>query len=76
MYNQCNVFKHLEVIIEVALILVYSLMYLRLAVSELYFGRSGAVNGLVCGVSVPRHFLSDTNILYVINAMATNTWKS
>ena len=31
-------------------------------VSELDFGRSGAVNGLVRGVSVPRHFLNDTNI--------------
>ena len=61
-YNQCNVYKHLEVIIEVSLILFYSLTYLRLCVSELLFWRSRVVNRLVCGVSVSRPFLNDTNI--------------
>ena len=37
------------------------------------FRRSGAVNGLVRRVSVPRHFLNDTNTLYITNAMYTNT---
>ena len=40
-YNQCNVYKHLEVIIVVSLILFYSLTYLRLGVSEQDFGRLG-----------------------------------
>ena len=58
-YNQLNVYKHLEDIIEVLLLLFYSLTYLRFGVSELDFWRFGVVNGLVRGVSVPRHFLND-----------------
>ena len=38
-----------EIIIEVALILFYSLTYLLFGVSELDFWRSGVVNRLVCG---------------------------
>ena len=41
LYNQCNVHKHLEVIIEVSLILFYSLTYLRLGVSEQDLGCFG-----------------------------------
>ena len=33
------------------------------------------VNGLVRGVSVPTHFLNDTNILYISHVMCANTWK-
>ena len=66
----------MEVIFEVPLIYFYSLTLLRYGVSELDFGRSGAVNGLVCGVLVPRHFFNDTNILYITNAMYINTWKT
>ena len=68
--------KPLEVTIEVALILFYSLKYLRLGGSELDFGRSGVVNGLICGVSVSRDFLDDTNILYITHTTCVNTWKS
>ena len=75
-YNQCNVYKHLGDIIEESNINFYSLTFLRFGVSELDFWRSGVVNGLIHGVSVPRHFLNDQNILYIINAMYTNTWKS
>ena len=38
----------LEVTIEVVLILLYSLTFLYFGVSELHFGRSGVVNGLLC----------------------------
>ena len=68
--------KHLEVTIEVALILLHNRTYLRLGVSELEVGRSGVVNGLVCELSVPRHFLNDTDILYINLAMCAITWKS
>ena len=68
--------KHSEVTIEVALILLYSRTYLHLGVSELEFGCSGVVNGLVCEVLVPRHFLNDTNVLFIIYASCTITWKS
>ena len=37
------------------------------------FKRSGAVNGLVRGVSVPRHFLNDTNTLYI--TIRRDIWK-
>ena len=67
--------KHLEVIIEVSLIPLYSVLYLRLGVSEqdlgCFLGKQ-----FVCGLSVPRHFLNDTNILYITNAICANTWKS
>ena len=66
-YVQCDVCKHLEAMIEVALILFYSITYLCFGVSEQDFRRSGVVNWLVRGVSVPRHFLNDTNILHIIN---------
>ena len=56
--------EHLEVIIEVGLILLYSLTYLRLGVSELEFGCSWVVNGLLCEVIVPRHFLNNIDISY------------
>ena len=49
-YNQCNVHKHLEVIIEVSLIQFYIQTFFRFGVSELDFWRSGVVNGLVHGV--------------------------
>ena len=76
LYNPCNVCKHLEVTIEVALILFYSLTYLRLGVSKLDFVRSGVVKDLVYGVWVPRHFLNDTNILHTTHVTYANTWKS
>ena len=57
--------KHLKVTIEVALILFYSLTYLGLGVPELEFGCSWVVNRLICRVSVTRHFLNDTNSLYI-----------
>ena len=64
-------------VIELALIiLLYILTYLRWGVSKSHFGRSGVVNGLVCGVSVPSHFLNDTNILYIIHEMCAISWKS
>ena len=63
-------------IIKIALILFYSLTYLRSSVLELGFWRSGVVNGLLRGVLVPRHFLNDTNILYISHLMFANTWKS
>ena len=75
-YNQWNMCKHLEVIIEMSLILFYGLMFIRFGESELDIRRYMVVNGLICGVSVPRHFLNDTNILYITNAMYTNIWKS
>ena len=64
--------KHLGVTIEVALILLYSLTYLRLGVSELELGRSWVVNRLVREVLVPRHFLNDTNTVYMANVMYKN----
>ena len=54
----------------------YWLTYLCLAVSQPNFGRSGVVNGLICGISVPRHFTKNTNILYITNVVCENTWKS
>ena len=69
-----NVYNYLKVRIEVALIRFYSLMYLRLAVSELYFERSWVVNGLI--VSVPRYFLNGTNTIYITHVTCANTWKS
>ena len=33
-------------------------------------------NRLVLGVSVPRHFLNDTNIFYTSHVMRVNTWKT
>ena len=75
-YISCDVCKHLEDIIEVSLILFYSQTYLCVAVSELNFWRSGVVNGLVCGLSVSRHFLNDTNTLYIYHVMCANTWKT
>ena len=63
-------------VIEVALILFYSLSYLRFGVLELDFRHSGVVNGLVRGVSVSRHFLNEIKNLYITNVMYTNTWKS
>ena len=68
--------KHLEVIIEMSLILFYSLTFIRFGVSELDFRRYMVVNGLIRGVLVPSHFLNNTNILYITNAMYTNIWKS
>ena len=68
--------KHIEVIIEVALILLYSLRYLRFGVSALDYRCSGVGNRLVCGVSVPRHFLNDTNMLHITNKMYINTWTT
>ena len=76
LYIWYDVCKHSEVTLEVAFILFYSLTYLRSGVSEQDFGRSWVVNQLVNGVSVPRHFLNDTNILYVSHVVRTNTWKS
>ena len=70
------IFKHLEVTIDVALILFYSLAYLRLAVSWPDFGCSGVVNRLVCRVSVLRHFPNDINILNITYTMYSHTWKS
>ena len=42
-------------------------------VSELYFGRSGVVNELLRGISVPSHFLNDTNILLRHFSLQTET---
>ena len=74
-FDLCDVCKHMEVTIEVLLILFYILTYLRLGVSKLNFGCSGVVNRLVCIVSVPRHFLNDTNISYITHVMCANTWN-
>ena len=65
-------YKHLEDIYEVAFISVHSQTYLRVAVSEQDFRLSGAINGLVLEVSIPRTFLNDTNLFY----MCANTWKT
>ena len=59
LYIPCNVCTHLEVIIEVVLISIYSQTYLCVVV---YFWLSGLVNGLVPEVSVPRNFLKFTQI--------------
>ena len=67
--------KHLEITIEMALILFYSQTYLRLVVSELDFERSGVVMGLVLGISVSMHFLNNTNTLYITNTMCANLWS-
>ena len=75
-YISCNVYKHLKVIIEVSLINFYSLTILRFGVSELDFLRSGAVNGLVRGVSVWRHFLNDTHLFHTSHVMCKNIWKT
>ena len=74
-YNPCIVCKHLKVTIDVALILFYSLTYLCFGVSEHHFWRSGVVNTLIHGVSIPRPFLSDIRILYLYNLMCSNTWE-
>ena len=58
------------------LILIYSLTYLSIGVSELDFWCSGVVNGLVRGVLVPMYLLNDTYILYITNAIHTNTLKT
>ena len=75
LYIPCDVCKHLEDIIEVSLICIYSQMYLRVGISEQDFRLSGVVNGLVREVSVPRTFLNDTNILYIFHVMCANTWE-
>ena len=72
-YNPFNVCEHLEIIIEVAFILFYTLTYFRWGVFELEFGRSGVEKGLVREVSVPRHFLNDTITFYMSNEKSSNT---
>ena len=49
-------------------------MYLQLAVSEHDFECSGTINGPVCEVSVPMHFLNDTNVFYIFHV--GNAWKT
>lgn len=34
------------------------------------------INGLVCGISVSRHFLNDTNKIHVSYVMCANVWKT
>ena len=75
-YTQCNLYKHLEVTIEVSHILVYILTFLCFVFSKLDFRHSGVVNWLVRCVLVPRLFLNDTNTLYITNKTYTNIWKS
>ena len=76
LYIPYDVCKHSEVTLKVVLIFFYNLMYLLSGVSEQDFGRSWVVNQLVHGVSLPRHILNDTNILYITHATCANTWKS
>ena len=54
----------------------YSQAYLCLVVSEQDVGRSGAVNGLFCGVLVPRYFLNNKQVFYIYHMMCANTWKT
>ena len=62
--------------IEVSFIIFSNLMFSFLGFSEFAFVHSGVVNGLSRLVSVSRHFLIDTNGLYITHMMCANTWKS
>ena len=75
-YIPCDVCKHFNNKIEVALVSIYSQAYLRVAVSEQDFWLSRVVNRPVREVSVPRTFLNDTNIFYISHVMCANTWKT
>ena len=79
LYIPCDVCKHLEDIIEVSLICIYSQTYLRVGISEQDFWLSGFANGLVPEVSVPRNFLKLTNIIYIfmwcVQILGRHSWS-
>ena len=72
-YIPYDVCKHLEDIIEVSLICIYSQTYLRVGFSEQDFGSLGRGKWSFPEVLVPRTFLNDTNILYIFHVMCANT---
>ena len=76
LYIPCDVWKHLEDIIELALIFFYSQTYFCLAVFKSKNWHSGVVNRLVLEVSVLMPFLNDTNHLYIFHVVCASTKKS
>ena len=71
--NPCNVCTHFNWSVAHSFFQPYVLFFRFFRVA---FVHSGVVNGLSRLVSVSRHFLIDTNGLYITHVMCANTWKS